>query len=563
MSPPEPAETPLPLQPDVVDMPDLVETHDKPAPLAASGLRSFLGHPRGLYPLFFTEMWERFSFYLMIALLALYLTEYLGFETDRASDITTWYMSLVYFTPFIGGLIADRLTGYTRAIILGGLLMMAGHITLAFDTRSSDRHPFLFGALALLICGNGLFKPNISTMIGNLYAPGDPRRDQGFTIFYMGINVGAMIAPQAAHFFRENGVYYAKTLFNIDLPADAGWHVAFGSAGVGMLLSLLTFTSLRGRFSTAANPSAFKTFVEKSGPDAFAADGERILRFGQWFNMGTIVFFLAWLLLGKQIPWPEAIRDVALWPTTMVNFAVIWLAIETITVLIFLSGGDRECANAAKLKSVFVIVALFWMAFHQNSVTLTFFADKNTDSTALDTWTEMLRIGKWTAERFNSINPAFIILFSPIMVILWGYLGRRGREPSSVTKMIMAMFITSLAYLVMVGAGKAGGDTGRVGPGWLFGCYALLTVAELWISPVGLSLTSKLAPANYRGLWMGFWFLATAVGNKLVHVIGQYWGKYPPSQLFMILVISSVGAAVALDYILINLRRFGPPSTEA
>jgi POT family proton-dependent oligopeptide transporter len=274
------------------------------------------------------------------------------------------------------------------------------------------------------------------------------------------------------------------------------------------------------------------------------------LRFGQWFNMGAVTLLLAWLLVGQRVPWPEAIRDYALWPTSIENFAILWLIVEAVTVLIFLGGGSLTCANAAKLKAVFVVVALFWMAFHQNSVTLTFFAEKNTATT-------------WSAETFAAINPAFILLLSPVMVLLWGYLGRRGQEPSSVSKMILAMFVTGLAYLVMVGAGLAGGDVGKVSPLWLVNCYALLTVAELWLSPIGLSLTSKLAPPRYRGLWMGFWFLATAVGNKLVHVVGRYWGQYPPSQLFLILVVSSVGAAVALDYILINLRRFGPPTTEA
>jgi POT family proton-dependent oligopeptide transporter len=540
--------------PDVADTPEPTGRPVQAPPRSpAGGLRSLFNQPRGLYALFFTEMWERFSFYLMLNLLALYMTKYLNFGDERSSDIATWYLSLVYFTPFIGGLIADRLTGYVRAIVIGGLLMMTGHIVLAFDTKESTNHYFLYAALGLLICGNGMFKPNISTMVGNLYAPGDARRDQGFTLFYMGINLGAFLGPLTANLLRRNGVSYAQRFFGINLPEDAGWHVAFGSAGVGMFLSLLIFLSFQKRLRGAAAPKVQGPEANHDlGPadDGAPAAGERVLRFGQWFNMGSVAFFLAWLLLGKLIPWPDSIREVALWPTNMVNFAIIWLAIEAVTVLIFLSGGTLECANAAKLKSVFVIVALFWMAFHQNSVTLTFFADRNTDTT-------------WDAETFGAINPAFILLFSPLMVLLWGALARRGREPSSVSKMILAMFITGLAYAVMVGAGLSGGDTGKVSPYWLVGCYALLTVAELWLSPIGLSLTSKLAPVKYRGLWMGFWFLATAVGNKLVHVIGQYWDRYPPSQLFMILVVSSVGAAVALDYILINLRRFGPPSTEA
>lgn len=562
MSPPDSREAPLPLQPDVVDMPDPIEPADTSgaAPATAEAaqgglLRSFFNHPKGLYTLFFTEMWERFSFYLMLNILALYLADYLKYDESKSSDIATWYMSLVYFTPFIGGLIADRLTGYVRAVLIGGTLMMAGHVALAFDSAGSTGHPFLFGALALLICGNGLFKPNISTMVGRLYAPGDPRRDQGFTIFYMGINVGAMLGPLTAGRLRKFGPQWAHDYFGLNLPADSGWHIAFASAGVGMFLSLMIFALFKNRLTVAQDEtSEADKFVH--GETQHDDSGDGVLRFGQWFNMGLVTFFLAWLLLGSSIPWPEPIKAIGLWPTDVINFAIIWLAIEAVTVLIFLSGGTVQCANAAKLKAVFVVVALFWMAFHQNSVSLLFFARDHTTGVgpAKD---------QWSPEDFGAINAIFILIFSPLMMILWNTLSRKGREPSSATKMIMAMFVTGLAYVVMVGAGQSGGDSGRVSPMWLIGTYALLTIAELWLSPIGLSLTSKLAPPRYRGLWMGFWFLATAVGNKLVHVTGQYVGKYPPSKVFLILVVSSIGAAFILDYILINLRRFGPPSTEA
>lgn len=559
MSPPDSREAPLPLQPDVVDMPD--PTDSSVVATSATGeskgglLRSFFDHPKGLYTLFFTEMWERFSFYLMLNILALYLDEYLKFGKARSSDVATWYMSLVYFTPFIGGLIADRLTGYVRAVLIGGTLMMAGHIALAFDTQGASGHPFLYAALGLLICGNGLFKPNISTMVGRLYSPGDTRRDQGFTIFYMGINVGAMLGPLTAGRLRKYGPQWAHDYFGLNLPADSGWHIAFASAGVGMLLSLLIFSLFNKRISVASDGlSETDKFIHSEVVADNSGDG--VIRFGQWFNMGLVTFFLAWLLLGSFVPWPDSIKSIGLWPTQVINFGIIWLVIEAITVLIFLSGGTLQCANAAKLKAVFVVVALFWMAFHQNSVSLLFFANDHT----LDVGSAP---GQWSPEDFGAINAVFILIFSPLMMILWNALSRRGREPSSVSKMIMAMFVTGLAYVVMVAAGQSGGDTGRVSPWWLVGCYALLTVAELWLSPIGLSLTSKLAPVKYRGLWMGFWFLATAVGNKLVHVTGQYAETYPPSKVFLVLVVSSVGAAFALDYILINLRRFGPPSTDA
>ena len=556
MARPHPPRSTRIIQPDVVDMPDVLDSYGASSG-AGSGqggsfIGSFFNHPKGLFPLFFTEMWERFSFYLMIALLALYMTDYLGFNSAKASDVTTWYLSLVYFTPFLGGLIADRLTGYIRAIIIGGLLMMAGHIMLAFDTKEAVQHYFLFGALGLIICGNGMFKPNISTMVGNIYAPGDRRRDQGFTIFYMGINIGATIAPLAANYLRRNGPALASQLLGRPIPEEAGWHIAFGSAGIGMLLSLLVFLSFGKRLRESAAESLELAPAFETSSFAVVGDksGDAWLLFGQYFNMITVTFFLAWLLLGQFISWPPNLREIGLWPTSVVNFGMIWLVVETITVLIFLKGGSIPCANAAKLKSVFVIVALFWMAFHQNSVTLTFFAKEHTQST-------------WDAETFAAINPAFILLLSPVMVLLWSYLGARGREPSSTSKIILGMFVTGIAYIVMVVAGKQGGDSGRVSPYYLVGCYFFLTVAELWVSPIGLSLTSKLAPVKYKGLWMGFWFLATAVGNKLVHVTGQFWDQYPPSQLFLVLVISSAGAAIVLDYILINLQRFGPPSSEA
>ena len=526
--------------------------HLNPSPADSPGVDkydgpSFLRHPRGLFTLFFTEMWERFSFYLMIALLALYMTESLGFQDERASDIATWYISLVYFTPFLGGLIADKITGYSKAILIGGFLMMAGHITLAFDSQASTSHVYLFAALALLIAGNGLFKPNVSAMVGNLYTKDDPRRDQGYTIFYMGINVGATMAPLAATAIRTRAPGLFNKWFGTSFSAESGWHLAFGSAGIGMMLSLLIFWLNRRKFSdrTIAETSS-KALVET--PASLRSD--RVIAFAQTFNMVSVATALVWLLLGAMAPWPEAIAPIGLWPTDVVHFGIIWLAIEAITVVLFLRGGDATAANAAKLKAVFVVIALFWMAFHQNTVTLTFFARDRTASS-------------WEPETFQSVNPFCILLFSPLMVWLWSTLNKRGIEPATTTKMVLGMLATALAYTVMVFAGLSGGDTGKVGPGWLIACYVFLTVGELWISPIGLSLTSKLAPPKYRGLWMGFWFLATAVGNKLVHVTGRFWGKYPPSTLFMVLVISSLAAAVALVVILAILKRVGPKSSDS
>ncbi len=520
------------------------------APGRSSGLRSFLDHPPGLYPLFFTEMWERFSFYTMIALLSLYLNEYHGYSEGEASNVTTWYNSLVYFTPFLGGLIADRVIGYTRAILIGGVLMMAGHLLLGFDRASDPTHLCLFGALALLIAGNGLFKPNISTLVGSLYSQNDPRRDQGYTIFYMGINIGAFIAPLSANLLRRKGVDLAKAL-GFSASPEIGWHLAFGSAGVGMLVSVLIFWFVKGRFrDSAARLNEAPTDDKHGLATTSTPEGDRAIFIGQWFNMAAVVAALAWLFVGPLVPWPEAIKTAALWPTNVVHFAYIWLAIEAITIVIFLTGGDTVSANAAKLKAVFVVVALFWMAFHQNSVTLTFFARDNTATS-------------WDAETFQAINPICIVLFSPLMVMLWSWLEKKKAEPSMTTKIMLGMLVTGLAYVVMYGASRAGGDTGKVSAAWLTGTYVILTVAELLVSPIGLSLTSKLAPPKYKALWMGFWFTATAIGNKLVHVIGQYWKVYPPSQLFLILVGSSIAAAAVLYVLLLILKLVGPRSTAA
>ncbi|WZO98061.1 peptide MFS transporter [Isosphaeraceae bacterium EP7] len=513
--------------------------HSVGGPGSGGGPLDFLRQPKGLYALFFTEMWERFSFYLMIALLSLYLTESLGFADARASDVATWYLSLVYFTPFLGGLIADRLTGYVKAILIGGTLMMFGHLVLALDTKESASHPFLFAALGLLIAGNGMFKPNISTMVGNLYSKTDPRRDRGFTIFYMGINLGAFVAPLAGNFLRTRSVDILNTWFGTKLPADAGWHIAFGSAGVGMLLSLATFLAFKGRLNEG-RPDDDGGYPDTSAP-VIETRGDRRLKLAQWFNMGAIGLALTVLLAGPSLGLP----------VTVIQFGAAWLVIELVTVVMLLTGGDRMSADAAKLKTIFVIVALFWMAFHQNSVALTFFVRDYVQSS-------------WDTETFQSINPLCILLFSPLMVALWSYLGPRKLEPSSTGKMAIGMLITALAYGVMVAAaGRLVGPGAKVSAGWLVGCYALITVAELLVSPIGLSLTSKLAPDRYRGLWMGFWFLATAVGNKLVHVVGGFWGKYPPGQLFTGLVVSSVAAALALVVSLQVLKAFEPKDGRA
>ncbi|RJP79692.1 MAG: MFS transporter [Candidatus Zixiibacteriota bacterium] len=420
-------------------------------------------HPKGLPVLFFTEMWERFSFYCMLSILALYMKESLengglGFSIFKTGQIYGAYIGLVYFTPLLGGLIADRYLGIRRTIIIGGLFMMAGHFLLAFRPL-----PTFFAALACLMIGNGLFKPNISTMLGNLYRDIPAKKDDGYNIFYMGINLGAFMSPLVAASLRN-------------LHPIHGWHYAFAAAGVGMIISLITFLS-------------FQKHVRAGESAAGATD---------------------------------RVQEVVLTP-------------------------QQARRRVQALLVIFGVVVFFWMAFHQNGLTLTFWAENATRTTL-------------NPEIFQSINPLFILMFTPLVVAFWNFMRMRRREPSTATKMSFGMLLTALAFTIMAVAGLSGGDTGRVSVWWLINAYAVITVGELLLSPMGLSLVSKLAPWKIRGLMMGGWFAATAVGNYLSGFLGSFWERMPHSTFFFILVVTSLFAAGILWAL---LRFLNPVIKEA
>ena len=409
-------------------------------------------HPAGLPVLFFTEMWERFSFYCMLSILALYMNESLGFDTETVGHIYGGYIALVYFSPLIGGILADRWLGFGRAIFIGGILMGLGHLSLAFTPLVT-----FFAGLILLIMGNGLFKPNISVLLGNLYRNMPEKRDDAYNIFYMGINIGALFSPIVAAYLRNN----------------FGWHYAFGAAGIGMVFSLLIFTLFR-KHVIAGDVAAMKA----------AEDADK--------------------------------DEIALTPQQ-----------------------TRARINALLL--VFGVVIVFWMAFHQNGFTLTFWARDCTET-------------NWAPELFQVINPFFVLAFTPLLVMFWTLLRKRSLEPSTAAKIGIGMLLTAGAYAIMTWAGLAGGDTGRVGVGWLVSTYAVITLGELCLSPMGLSLVNKVAPAKIRGMMMGGWFAATAIGNYLCGFIGGWWDKMPHSSFFMIMVIASLGAAALLFLVLKHIR---------
>jgi POT family proton-dependent oligopeptide transporter len=429
-------------------------------------------HPPGLAVLFFTEMWERFSFYTMAAVFMLYMKDEGNghpFLQENASIINGLYLGTVYFTPFFGGLLADQKWGYRLSILVGAVVMGLGQFLLGVDQIAS-----FFAGLVCLVIGNGLFKPNISTLVGKLYPANDPRLDNAYTLFYMGINLGAFAAPLIAGFIR---VRY-------------GYHAAFASAGAGMGLSLLIF-----------------------------------------------------------LPWQHYLVFTPNDPKQAVPDPYVPPAVQT----------ERHIA----LVVIFVLVAVFWMAFKQNANTFPLWAKESTDRTPPDwlsgaTW--LLDKGQFAPEYFSSINPLFVILFSPVLVSVWAFLRVRGWEPSTPAKVGLGMVLAAGAFGLLALGGLAGGDIPgtRVSMAYLVGAYAILTVGELCLSPMGLSLVSKLAAPRQRSAWMGGWFVATAVGGYLSGLIGAWWDHLPHSRFFFFLTLTSLGAFAILCLFFRRLRAAVP-----
>jgi POT family proton-dependent oligopeptide transporter len=433
-------------------------------------------HPPGLYVLFFTEMWERFSFYSMLAMFTLYLrSKDQGFSwtAEDATRLYSDYLMFVYASPLIGGWLADRKLGYRRAVMIGGFFFMAGHLLLAL--------PFLtavYAALTCLVIGNGLFKPNVSTMVGNLYPEGSPLKDRAYNIFYLGINIGAFLAPIVAEVVKQ----------------QFGFHPAFAVAAFGMVVSV----SILWRF---------KRYVEDPEKNRLVASSPTVK---------------------NETPTPEA--------RSAPN------AIDAVP----------EWTRIGGLLIIFVLVIVFWMVFMQGGSTLTYWADENTD------W-------KVSGIISNAINPFWIITLTFPLVWLWKWLDKRGLEPSTPAKMALGMFLTGLTYIILFFAAKIGEASVKgsdpykfvVSPLWLIGAYGVLTLGELMLSPMGLSLVSKVAPRRVRGLMMGGWFVATAIGNKLT-MIGIYWEKWLHSTFFVVLAAMALAMTVVLLAALKPLKKAMP-----
>ncbi len=445
------------------------------------------GHPKGLWVLFGTEMWERFAYYGMRAILVLFMTKALMFDKVFASNLYGSYTSLVYLTPLIGGFVADRFWGNQRSIIVGGIVMALGQFVLfmcaSTYVSSPDVSAYLFfTGLGLMIAGNGFFKPNISSLVGQLYPKADRRIDSAYTIFYMGINVGGAFGPFICGLVGDTGN-----------PADFKW--AFLTAGIGMLIGVAVQLIFHKKYvldpqgktlgMTPANaPIAWtKPILIIVGMAVFSA-----LAIGLLYIDARVIGYLTYLLIAATL-----------------FIAFIIFSDKT------LNKTEKQRIGVIFITAFFVI--FFWSAFEQAGASLTFFAEEQTQRD----------LGFFTvpASWFQSLNSIFVVAFAPIFAWLWLKLGKR--EPSSPTKMAIGLMLLALGYLWIAFGVKDVGAGIKVSMIWLIGMYALHTWGELCLSPIGLSLVNKLAPFKYASLLMAVWFLANAAANKLAGVLSALY----------------------------------------
>lgn len=496
-------------------------------------------HPKGLYVLFITEMWERFSYYGMRAIFSLYMIKALLFDKALASTIYGNYTGLVYLTPLIGGYVADRYWGNRKSIFWGGIMMAMGQFLLfgsalmyeqiAANAGFSMSHLMFYGGLGLLIFGNGFFKPNISTMVGQLYPKGDNRLDAAMTIFYMGINLGAFIAPLIAGGLGDTGN-----------PADFKW--GFLAAAIGMIISIIFFEIFKEKYIVTSEGAP----VGLPPVKVKATDGS-VPKFN--FTQAFLYLLLAFGITG------------ALYYLAKLDFIASAMLGITVTAAMSiitdktLSAIEKQRIGVIYICAVFVI--FFWSAFEQAGVSLTFFAEEQTNRNIgfLD-W-------EMPASFFQSFNALFIVIFAPVMAWLWTKLGDKKMEPASPYKQAIGLFLLAVGYLVIAFGVKNLDPNVKVSMMWLVSLYWLHTIGELSLSPIGLSMVVKLSPVKFTSLLMGVWFLAMANANKFAGVLSSL---YPdptretlPSFLgfvisdlydfFMIFVFMAGGASIILFFL--------------
>ena len=446
--------------------------------------RSFFGHPRGLSTLFFTEMWERFSYYGMRAILLLYMTKAfseggLALDEKYAGLIYGTYVSSVWYLPLPGGWIADRILGARRAVLIGAIIIACGHYSMAINSKLT-----FYAGLILIACGTGLLKPNISAMVGQLYSEDDKRRDSGFSIFYTGINLGAFLAPLIVGFLAQSQSF-RNVIVKMGLNPNSSWHWGFGAAGVGMTLGIIQYVLGQRRLAGVGGK-----------PDIPAATEQTPTEVG--VDYLTLVLALAGGAVGAGLGlfYGEA-RISALFPT-VVGFFFGYL----LGIIRHLKG--EELRRVIVIFILFVFSILFWMTYEQAGSSLTLFADRLTRTTILG-WT-------YPSSWFQSVPALFVIIFASIIGAVWLKLG--DRQPSSPGKFTIGLFFAGIAFVVIAFAATLTAN-GRVSPMWLVLVYFLQTIGELCLSPVGLSTVTKLSPARMVGLMLGVWFLSISIGSYI------------------------------------------------
>jgi proton-dependent oligopeptide transporter, POT family len=544
-------------------------------------------HPKALPYLFLSEMWERFGYYLMIGIFTLYLKDVeAGFAmTEKeASDLYGTFIALVFLTPFIGGLVADRYLGYKKSIVIGGILMGIGYFMMGIHNITS-----LYIAMTFVIVGNGFFKPNISTLLGNFYSEDQykDKKDEGYNIFYMGINVGAFIC----------------NFFGAALQILLGWQYAFMAAGVGMLVGVVVFLMGTKHYGTK---------TDKKGVQEGDMPFYKIVLF---ILLPSVIFgFIGWLLKGVA---SETNLDSYVFGSDSTD-AFIFACIPVIFFYgsLYFKAKPEDKRPIGALLSIFAVVILFWAVFKLNGSALTTWADRYTDREISGTTkvvfnglkfskdvdfkkdstelydasfrlqktngkvektvdypiyfrniakekvpTEGSKVSLWATNLSQSINPGWVIILTPLVVAFFTFLRSRKKEPSTPTKIAFGLLISALSVLVMVAAVKIGGNGAeKVSVWWLVANYGIITIGELFLSPMGLSVVSKLSPTNITSLMMGGWFLSTSIGNKLSGVLASMWDTYDNKADFFWVNFSLLMFATLLMFIL--LKRLNKVMTE-
>jgi len=481
--------------------------------------RAFFGHPRGLSTLFFTEMWERFSYYGMRALLLLYMVAPvtaggLGFTDSDGGAIYGLYTSMVYLATLPGGWIADRLIGPRRAVLYGGLLIASGHFSMAFPSLST----FYLG-LFLIVLGTGLLKGNVSVIVGKLYAQGDSRRDAGFSIFYMGINLGAFLAPIICGYLGQ----------------QINWHFGFAAAGVGMTLGVIQYVLGGSNLGDAGQLPAPGT------PEQVA----RWRRQGQ-IAAGVLVALVLVVGVGGYTGLvPISARQVA-------DAAGVLLLVVTLGFFAWLYSSSEWTPEERKrlyiIGVLFLAASLFWSVFEQAGSTLNLFADRNTYNNFFGF--------DFPSSWFQSMNSLFLIIFAPIMAWVWISMAAKGTEPSAPTKFAWGLVFVGLGFLILILPARAEGQLAS--PLWLTATYFLHTIGELVLSPVGLSAMTVLAPPRIGGLMMGIWFLATSVGNFIGGRVSGLYESFALPTLFGAVAGFAIAMGLLLMVLAPSMRKLMP-----